>query len=347
MRAASGARPQELAAQLLQRDRRALAQAISCLEDGGEAARELLGLLFPHGGQAHIVGVTGGPGTGKSTLVNALARCYRQRGYTVGILAVDPTSPYTGGALLGDRLRMRDLCGDPGVFIRSMATRGAAGGLSDVTADAVQALDAAGYARIFVETVGAGQDEVEVALLAHTVIVVEAPGLGDEVQAIKAGLLETASILVVNKADREGAEQAIAALRLGLELASPTPTVMSHHGTMMAVAGSVAGTPADAWRPPLLPTVATEGQGVDAVLEAIEEHRAHLAATGEGEARETRRAESQLRRALDDALRRLLAEKTDPETYRQTVERVAKREADPRAAAERLLDRLRGTPSRE
>ena len=268
-------RPAELAERLLQGDRRALARVLSLLEDGGAAARELASLLYSHGGRAYVVGVTGAPGTGKSTLVNTLARAYRERGSTVGILAVDPTSPFTGGALLGDRVRMRDLAGDPGVFIRSTATRGGSGGLPRVAADIVHALDAAGFERIFIETVGAGQDEVEVARLAHTVIVVDSPGLGDEIQAIKAGILEIAHILVVNKADREGAEQTLTALRLMLELAAPAGGGVSHHGQAMAVAG-VEAAPAGRWQPPVLPTVATEAQGTAAVLEAIEAHRAHL-----------------------------------------------------------------------
>jgi LAO/AO transport system kinase len=271
--------------------------------------------------------------------VNALAREYRRLGRTVGILAVDPTSPFTGGALLGDRLRMRDLSGDEGVFIRSMATRGATGGLPGVAADIALALDAAGYDRVFLETVGAGQDEVEVARLAHTVIVVEAPGLGDEIQAIKAGILETANILVVNKADREGAQQTMAALRMMLELAHPGPAAVSHHGTMMAVQSATQV--ADAWRIPVLPTVATEGRGAEAVLDAIEAHRAYLAATREGTEQARQRAENLLRRAIDEALHRLLADGMDPDTYQEALEAVAGRRTDPQTAAERLIAHLR------
>ncbi len=332
--------PAELAARLLAGDRRALARAISCLEEGGPAARELLAVLYPHGGRAHVVGVTGASGTGKSTLVNALARGYRQRRLTVGILAVDPSSPFTGGALLGDRLRMRDLSGDPGVFIRSLATRGASGGLSPHTADVVPALDAAGYDRIFVETVGAGQDEVEIARLAHTVLVVEAPGLGDDIQAIKAGILETADVLVVNKADRDGAEQTLAALRLMLELASPSSTLVSHHGQVMA-ASAVPAAEARTWQPPLLATVATEGQGTEALVDAIEAHRMYLAGTDEGAALQARRAERLLARALDEALRRLLAEGLDPVVHRRALEDVLLRRVDPHTAAERLVAGLR------
>lgn len=334
--------PGELAARLLQGDRRALARVITCIENGAPAAGALLAALYPHGGRAHVVGVTGAPGTGKSTLVNALAHAYRRRGLTVGILAIDPSSPFTGGALLGDRLRMRDLAGDPGIFIRSMATRGSTGGLSRMAADTVHALDAAGYERIVIETVGAGQDEVEVAQLAHTVIVVEAPGLGDDIQAIKAGILETASILVVNKADREGAEQTVASLRMMLELRDGGPKMVAHHGALMAVSQAPAAEPAAAWRPTLLTTVASEARGIEEVVDAIEAHRAHLAGSPEGGELEARRAERQLARALDEALRRLLATRLQPSAYRQAVESIAQRRTDPQTAALQLIGSLCG-----
>ena len=202
-------------------DRRAVARLITMIENDGDEARRALAELYPHTGQAHVVGVTGAPGTGKSTLVNELAKIYRRGGgqpirspKMVGIIAVDPTSPFSGGAILGDRVRMRELSGDPGVFIRSMATRGSLGGLARATADAIKVLDAAGYEIIFVETVGAGQAEVDIARTAHTTIVVQAPGLGDDIQAIKAGILEIADIFTVNKADREGADNAVMALQM-------------------------------------------------------------------------------------------------------------------------------------
>src|SRR4029077_17317416 len=178
-------------------------------------------IAYPFTGHAHIIGVTGAPGTGKSSLVSTLARHYRSSGLTIGIVAVDPTSPFTGGAILGDRIRMRDLAGDPGIFIRSMASRGSLGGLARASADLVRALDAAGFDRILIETVGAGQTEVDIARAAQTTVVVEAPGLGDDVQAIKAGLLEVADVLVVNKADLPGADAAVRALRASLDLALP------------------------------------------------------------------------------------------------------------------------------
>jgi len=327
-----------LAERVLRGERRALAQAISRLEEGGEAGRELLALLYPHGGRAHTIGVTGAPGTGKSTLVSAMARGYRRRGLTVGIVAVDPSSPFTGGALLGDRVRMRDLSGDPGVFIRSMATRGALGGLARTAGDVVLALDAAGYERIFIETVGAGQDEVEVATLAHTVVIVEAPGLGDEVQVLKAGLLETGHILVVNKADHDGAEQTVAALQAMLDLAGGTPAVVDHHGVRMSARAPADDRAGDGWRPPVLATIATEGRGVEEVLDAIEAHRARSASVAD---LGRRLAEAQLARALDEALRRLLAEHLDPAAYDEAVQAVLNRSVDPYTAAARLVSGLR------
>jgi len=324
------------AERLRQGDRRALARAITCVENGEAPAAALLSALYPCGGHAHVIGVTGAPGTGKSTLVNALARAYRRRGLTVGILAVDPSSPFTGGAILGDRLRMRDLAGDAGVFVRSMATRGSTGGLSRMAADAVHLLDAAGYQRIFIETVGAGQDEVEVARLAHTIIVVEAPGLGDDIQAIKAGILETASILVVNKADREGAEQTIASLRMMLDLQHPEQATVSHHGTLMAIAAATPEAPGR-WRPPLLAAVATEGRGADEIIDAIEAHRLYLTTTPEGAGLRARRAEIELGHALDEALRHLLAQRVAREEYVRLLEEVIDRRVDPRSAAEQLI----------
>ena len=329
------------AERLRQGDRRALARAITCVENGEARASALLAALYPYGGQAHVIGVTGAPGTGKSTLVNALARAYRRRDLTVGILAVDPSSPFTGGAILGDRLRMRDLAGDAGVFVRSMATRGSTGGLPRMAADAVHLLDAAGCQRILIETVGAGQDEVEVARLAHTVIVVEAPGLGDDIQAIKAGILETADILVVNKADREGAEQTIASLRMMLDLQHPSQATISHHGTLMAVAADTPEAPGR-WQPPVIAAVATEGRGAEEIIDAIEAHRLHLATTPQGAELRARRAEIELGHALNEALRRLLAQRMGREEYTRLLEEVIDRRVDPRSAAERLLASLCG-----
>ncbi|RME44449.1 MAG: methylmalonyl Co-A mutase-associated GTPase MeaB, partial [Caldilineae bacterium] len=217
--------PESLTQQVLQRKRRAIARLITYIENEDPQAQPILADLYPHTGRAHLIGITGAPGTGKSSLVNELAKAYRRQEQTVAVLAVDPTSPFSGGAILGDRIRMRDLAGDPGIFIRSMASRGSLGGLARAAHDAIKVLDAAGFDIILIETVGAGQGEVEIARTAHTVLVVEAPGLGDDIQAIKAGILEIADVFVVNKADRPGANKTAAALKTMLELGHPTP----HH----------------------------------------------------------------------------------------------------------------------
>src|SRR5512138_1961226 len=215
---------------VLNGDRLALARLLTQVENLTADGRLALAALFPHSGKAHLIGVTGAPGTGKSTLVNRLALHYRSQQKRVAIVAVDPSSPFTGGAVLGDRVRMRDLSGDAGVFIRSMASRGSLGGLAQSTAGVVQVFDAAGFEIILIETVGAGQGEVDIARLAHTTLVVEAPGLGDDIQAIKAGILEIADILVINKADRPGVESTEKALKSMLDLAHPRPRTYLHHG---------------------------------------------------------------------------------------------------------------------
>jgi LAO/AO transport system kinase len=312
----------ELVPRVLEGDRRALARLISLIEDDGPPAREALAALHPHTGRAHVIGVTGAPGTGKSTLVNELAKGFRRRGATVGIVAVDPTSPFTGGALLGDRVRMRDLAGDPGIFIRSMATRGSLGGLARATGDVVRVLDAAGFAVVLVETVGVGQAEVDIARTAHTTIVVEAPGLGDDVQALKAGLMEIADILVVNKADRPGAAQTARALEVALEL-----------GRNNAGPGKDA-----AWRPPVLKTIALDGSGVAEVLEAIAAHRAYLESSGLWAHRERARARDDLLRALEQELLGRLLAGVGAAAIEDWVDRIARREADVYTAVQSLIE---------
>src|SRR5512146_847588 len=233
-------RSMSLTESVLEGNRLALARLLTQVENDSPEGRTALVELFPHTGKAHLIGITGAPGTGKSSLVNQLALHYRKNtDQKVAIVAVDPSSPFTGGAVLGDRVRMRDLSGDPGIFIRSMASRGSLGGLAQKTASVVQVFDAAGYEIIIIETVGAGQSEVDVARLAHTTVVVEAPGLGDEIQAIKAGILEIADVLVVNKADRPGSENTERALRSTLELAHPSRRVFRHHGQTVSVPASV------------------------------------------------------------------------------------------------------------
>ena len=331
----------ELVNQALSGNRRAMARLISQVENDNSLAAAARATIYAHTGRARVIGVTGAPGTGKSTLVCELAKAYRHAGQMVGIIAVDPTSPFTGGAILGDRIRMRDLAGDPGVFIRSMATRGSLGGLARATADVVQILDATGYDIIFVETVGAGQSEVDIARTADTTVVVEAPGLGDEVQAIKAGILEIADVLVVNKADREGATNTVRALQAMLDLGA-APRAISHHGVSMSVP-TQDGRHRDsalaelAWRPPILQTVALESKGIAEVIEAIARHQAYLAESGEAQTRHRGRIKSELEAILRETLLRHLMASLSPSDLNRMVERIAARELDPYTAAEALL----------
>ncbi|NOZ49985.1 MAG: methylmalonyl Co-A mutase-associated GTPase MeaB [Chloroflexi bacterium] len=326
-----------LVSALLAGNRRALARIISHIEDNTALAQPLLAALYPRAGQAHIIGITGAPGTGKSTLVNGLAGLYRQRRLSVGIIAVDPTSPFSGGALLGDRVRMRDLAGDPGVFIRSMATRGSLGGLAQATADVIMVLDAAGFERIIIETVGVGQSEVEIASTAYTTVVVEAPGLGDEVQAIKAGVLEIADIFAVNKADREGADRTVMALKMMLNLGIPDKYQIMHHGRMLPVTLPLASAPDQQWIPPVYKTVATQKQGISELLEGIEEHHRYLVASGRRQLRSHLRAATELRMILRDTLLdRVLAE-LGTAAIDAMVHAVAQRQIDPYTAVKQWV----------
>jgi len=312
----------KLVEQILSGDRRAIARLNTIIENDGVEAGHALAALYPHTGRAHIVGVTGAPGTGKSTLVNELAKVYRQRERTVGIIAVDPTSPFSGGALLGDRIRMRDLSGDPGIFIRSMATRGSLGGLARATADVIKVLDAAGYQTVLVETVGAGQSEVDIAKAAHTTIVVEAPGLGDDIQAIKAGITEIADIFVVNKADREGADNTARALEMILDLNHQSHLASQDPG----------------WRPPICKTIALRGEGIGAVVEAIEEHAVYLRESGTLRRQERARVEGELRSIIIQEMTRSFFERVDEAQFGSLIDRIMRRDLDPYSAAELLLE---------
>ncbi|KAA3645086.1 MAG: methylmalonyl Co-A mutase-associated GTPase MeaB [Chloroflexi bacterium] len=292
---------------ILNGDRLALSRVLTQIEKDSTAGRDALNHLFPHTGKAQLIGVTGAPGTGKSSLVNQIAYHYRHpvddsQPQRIAIVAVDPTSPFTGGAVLGDRIRMRDLSGDPDVFIRSMASRGSLGGLARATAGIVQAYDAAGYDIILIETVGAGQAEVDIARLAHTTLVVEAPGLGDDIQAIKAGILEIADILVVNKADRPGVENTERALRNMLQLAHPAKRVFRHHGQQMEVDGADEQEYEALWIAPIQRTIATDGEGLTELLEHISQHRQHLENTGELARRERARLAAQLDELIESQL---------------------------------------------
>lgn len=319
-------------------NRLALARAISRVENEHEDAHTILRTLYPHTGQAHIIGITGAPGTGKSTLVTALAQAYRSAGLTVGIVAIDPTSPFTGGAILGDRVRMRALSGDPGVFVRSMATRGSLGGLSKTTNDVVTLLDAAGFERILVETVGVGQAEVAIASTAHTTLVVEAPGMGDEVQAIKAGILEIADILVVNKADRPGADRTIKALEMMLELESGSPRQIRHHGQLIAVDQPPPATIIDdQWQVTVLKTVATNNEGINTLRDRVEAHRDWLHRSGEWAIREQVRIAYALENIVRAELNRRILAALPQTDINDWVQAIRNRVTDPYTAAQKIL----------
>lgn len=329
-----------LSESILQGDRLALARVLTQVENDTPDGRAALDSLFPHTGKAHLIGVTGAPGTGKSSLVNQLALHFRKQNKRVAIVAVDPSSPFTGGAVLGDRVRMKDLSGDAGVFIRSMATRGSLGGLAQATAGVVQVFDAAGYDIVMIETVGAGQSEVDIARLAHTTLVVEAPGLGDDIQAIKAGILEIADILVVNKADRPGAENTEKALKSMLDMAHPTQRVYSHHGKYMSVAlpkGEGKGEK-EIWIPPIQKTVAIEGKGIAELVEQIEKHAAHLHVSGDWAAREHARLESELEAALRETLMSQFRERVTNQQYNEVMRQVFERSLSPGEAVKKLTN---------
>jgi len=360
----------DLAGLVLSGDRLALARTLSQVENGTADGMLALNALFAHTGKAHLVGITGASGTGKSSLVNQLAQHYRRpaerSGATkhsgpaeesgtaqveperrVAIVAVDPTSPFTGGAILGDRIRMRDLAGDPGVFIRSMATRGSLGGIAAATGAVVQVLDAAGFELILIETVGAGQSEVDIARLAHTTIVVEAPGLGDDIQAIKAGILEIADILVVNKADLPGVENTERALRGSLGLAQPSrPANQSirrvvHHGQLVSSI-EPEPTPApsnQAWSPPILRTVALDGTGVAELVGAIAAHRAYLENTGGWGQRERGRLQTELDLLLQSRLLKDFHSHLAQGEYARALQGVLERRISPFQAVEELVDK--------
>jgi LAO/AO transport system kinase len=278
---------------------RAVARAMRVIDERGPQHRELLQALAPHGGRARVIGVTGTPGAGKSTLVNELVACARASGQRVGVVAVDPTSPYTGGAILGDRIRMQRHFLDQGVFIRSLATRGHMGGLSRSAADVISVLDAAGFDLVIVETVGVGQDELEIAQLAQTTVVVVTPGLGDDIQAIKAGILEIADVFAVNKSDRDGADAAVAHLQQMVALggtlahAGSRPATTGHgHGGVAAIMRPVTGGVTErGWEPVIVKTVASRGSGVGELLEACAAHARALDESGEGAVRAAQRRE--------------------------------------------------------
>jgi LAO/AO transport system kinase len=308
---------EEIAQGVLKGDRRSIAKAITIIENSMPEAQELIAQIFPHTGKAHVIGLTGAGGAGKSTLIEKIVREYRRKGKTVGVIAVDPTSPFTGGAFLGDRIRMQELSTDEGVYIRSMATRNYAGGISKATKDAAKILDAAGKDVVIVETAGAGQSEVEIIKVAQTIVVMHAPGLGDEIQAIKAGIMEIADIFVVNKADRENANMTTIDIQ-----------------TMLQMSNKKGG-----WKPPVLKTVALTGEGVAELIEKLEEHRCFL--EGDTEGRENllkTKAEAELQEAVKERISRALMDQLKREgKLDELLREIVEKKIDPASAAEKIV----------
>ena len=296
-------------------DKRSTARLLSVVENDEPGAADALRALYPLTGHAEIVGITGPPGGGKSTLVNRLAGAYRATHDRVAVVAVDPSSPFSGGAILGDRIRMRERFLDEGLFIRSMASRGHSGGLARATSRIVNVLDALGYGVVLVETVGVGQEEVEVVRVADTVCLVTVPGLGDDIQAIKAGVLEIADVLVVNKADRPGADETARDLAQMLTL----------------------GAPRIAWKPPIIRTVAATGEGTDELVAAIAKHRVWASESGEREARRRAAARAEVEALLRESLVRRLRDRLGEDRVESAIARVAARRVDPYAAVDELL----------
>lgn len=333
----------ELAQLVLNGDRLALARLLSRVENATPEGLAALDALFPHTGKAHLLGVTGAPGTGKSSLVNQLALHYRKQDKKIAIVAVDPSSPFTGGAVLGDRVRMRDLSGDSGVFIRSMASRGSLGGLAQATAGVVQVFDAAGFDVIIIETVGAGQSEVDIARLAHTTLVVEAPGLGDDIQAIKAGILEIADILVINKADNPAVDSTERALKTMLELAHPVKRVFQHHGQAFEVPAHENGHENGRllWIPLIRRTVATEAKGLPELLESIAAHVAYLRESGDWARREEARLEVEFDLLLREKLVEHFRQQVSSEVVSGFFAETLSRRVSPREAIGQLIQRMK------
>jgi len=306
---------EQLVNEVLKGDRRSIARAITLVENNSPEAQEVISSLYPHTGKTYIIGVTGPTGSGKSTLIEKLAKELRRKGKTVGIVCVDPTSPFTGGAFLGDRVRMQELSVDEEVFIRSMATRGNPGGLARATKDAVRILDASGKDVVIVEAVGAGQSEVDIIKVAHTILVVLPPGLGDEIQAIKAGIMEIGDIFVANKADRENADKTVTDIESMLNMAPEK----------------------DEWRPPVIKTVATTGEGITELLNKIDQHREYLE-TGALELRRKQRVEAELVEAIKQRVTEsVLRELKERGKFDELIHKILTREMDPYSAADMVL----------
>lgn len=307
----------ELVDRLLKGDKRAAAKLISLVENEDENAAEVLRELYQHTGKTHIVGITGPPGVGKSSLVFGLTKIIRERGKKVGIVAIDPTSRFTGGAILGDRIRMTELSTDEGVFMRSMGTRGHHGGIAKATTEAAMVLDAMGMDVVFVETVGAGQSQSMIWECVHTSVLVEMPGMGDEIQALKAGILEIGDIFVVNKSDKEGADQLVKELESVAEYKAMEQE----------------------WKPPVHTTIATDGQGIEDVVNSIENHLEYLKESGEYQKREEERAKGEFTRTVQDLLlKKAFAGEGSKKKFDELLREIMEKKTDPYTAAEKLLE---------
>jgi len=329
----------------------ALARAISLVENGSSGFESLLEAIHGELGRARRIGITGPPGAGKSTLIERLTEAHRKAGLTVGVLAVDPSSPFTGGALLGDRIRMERQSLDPGVFIRSMASRGSVGGMATTTGEAADVMDAYGFDRILIETVGVGQSELDVIRVADTTVVVLVPESGDGIQVMKAGLMEIADIFVVNKADRPGSDRLRQELEvaLGVRSGSAYRHIPAHHGVDLTKLGGKVPVRPDGempptWEPPVVATVAAKGEGVGDLVAALDRHFDSLAGSGLLEAHRRRRLEQRTREVVDRAMRRWMWSKDGPRTTLDTVfAEVADGRQSPYAAAERVVRKLGGS----
>lgn len=310
---------EEIVDKLLNHSRLALAKAITAVENEHDNAQAIMTEIYPHTGNAYVVGITGAPGAGKSTLTDKIAKVYRKRGKTVGIVAVDPTSPYSGGAILGDRIRMMDLMGDEGIFIRSMATRGSLGGLSQKAGDAVKLMDAYGFDVVIVETVGVGQSEVDIVKTADTTMVVVIPGMGDDIQAIKAGILEIGDLFTINKADRDGTEKLNIEIEMMLEL---NPEHVS-------------------WRPPINRTIASQAVGIEAVVDSIEAHRKYLIESGKLKEIRRARIKNEVTAMLNDRVNRYIDKNViQTDKFDQLVRKMQTREIEPYSVVDDIVGNI-------